>query len=130
MIVVDSSAIVAYLQDEPEAAEFRDILYSAGRILMSAVNVFECRMVLNGRLGDAAVARFDALAAEVGIEIVPFDQDQSRLAFEAHRRFGRGSGHAARLNMGDCAAYALAASRGLPLLFKGGDFAATDVRRP
>ncbi|HYC03677.1 MAG TPA: type II toxin-antitoxin system VapC family toxin [Azospirillaceae bacterium] len=127
-MVVDSSALVAILLDEPEAPSFRRYLAAAERPLMSAVTLLEVRMVIGSRLRDAGLDRLDTVIRENGIGVIPFDSEQSRLAFDAHRRYGRGSGHAARLNMGDCAAYALASSRNLPLLYKGGDFARTDIR--
>ena len=94
---------------------------------MSSVNALETRIVLEmGKRIDPQ--RFDELLARWTIDIVPFDETLSDLAFEAYRRFGKGR-HPARLNMGDCAAYALATSRGWPLLFKGEDFSQTDVEQ-
>ena len=92
---------------------------------MSAVNLLEARLVLTKGLPSAAL---DDFIAYYTIEIIPFDQPLSDLAFQAYGRFGKGR-HPARLNMGDCAAYALAKSRGWPLLYKGEDFALTDIER-
>jgi ribonuclease VapC len=127
-MVLDSSALVAIMLREPEMASFQQAIAAARDPLLSAVNLLECRMVLGSRGGDQILAKLDEYLTFIGCEIIPFDAEQSRLAFEAHRRFGRGSGHPARLNMGDCAAYALASSRTLPLLYKGADFALTDIR--
>ena len=127
MMVIDSSAMVAALAGEPEAETFRRLIRDAEGACMSAFNIFETRVVLNRRYGDGMATEFDLLLREAGVEIDPFDADQSRLAFETYRRFGKGTGHPARLNLGDCAAYALAQSKGLPLLFKGADFTETDV---
>ena len=83
--------------------------------------------MIDGRRDPVASRRFDDAVREAGIMIEPLDEDQARTAREAYRDFGRGSGHPARLNFGDCFAYALARCRGEPLLFKGGDFAHTDI---
>ncbi len=126
MIVVDSSALVAILKAEPEADEFQQIL-AANRCLLSAVSHLETSQVLISIKNTAASAKgLDDLIGSAGIQIVGFDQAQAVLARDAFVRFGKGR-HPAKLNLGDCAAYALAMSRGLPLLFKGTDFALTDV---
>jgi ribonuclease VapC len=126
-LVVDTSAIVACLTKEPERPEFMRLLALAERRVLSSVNLLEARIVLTGSKG---LPRdwVEEFFANERIEIVPFDQALSDLAFDAYRRFGKGR-HPAKLNMGDCAAYALAASRGWPLLFKGEDFSLTDVER-
>jgi ribonuclease VapC len=127
VIVVDSSAIVAILRGEADAPLFARILAMADEVRMSTVTDYELRIVL-GRYGAALVERYDVLVEEVGIGIVDFDKAESLRSCEAYRRFGKGN-HPAGLNMGDCAAYALAKSLDVPLLFKGNDFARTDVRR-
>jgi len=127
VIVVDTSAIIAMLLGEAEAFQYEDLLAAASDVRMSAVTDYETRVVLRPR-GPAMIGRYDALLAEIGIAIVPFDQEQSRLAFECYRHWGKGV-HPAALNLGDCAAYALAKSLDAPLLFKGADFARTDVKR-
>lgn len=126
-MVVDTSAVVASLTGEADAGRFRAALAATPMCRMSAVNVFECRLVLGSRFGDAMLREFELLLAKLPIAIDPFDGDAAVLAYDAHRRFGKGTGHPAGLNLGDCAAYALARSRGLPLLFKGNDFARTDI---
>ncbi|MFQ5773578.1 MAG: type II toxin-antitoxin system VapC family toxin [Kiloniellaceae bacterium] len=126
-MVIDTSAAVAILTNVPDEARYREAIKATFDLRMSALNVFECRVVLGVKGGDALAMAFDLLLAEAGVEIRPFDADQARLAYEAYRRHGRGSGHGAGLNLGDCAAYALARSLDAPLLYKGGDFAKTDV---
>ncbi len=127
MIVIETSAVVACLTDEPEAAEFTRRIALARRRLMSSVNLLEARLVLVFSKGIPAEIVDDFLANE-RIEVVPFDEPLSELAFDAYRRYGKGR-HPAKLNIGDCAAYALAKSRGWPLLYKGEDFAQTDIER-
>jgi ribonuclease VapC len=126
-MVVDTSAVVASLTAEPDADSYRAVLKGADECVMSALNVFECRVVLGARYGEAMLPSFELLIAKLPIRVVPFDADQAALAHRAYRRFGKGSGHRARLNLGDCAAYALARSLGRPLLFKGSDFSETDI---
>lgn len=126
-MVIDASAIVASLTDEPEAPSLRKALKAADSCAMSALNVLECRIVLGMRYGAAKLREFELLLAKLPIEIVAFDADQAVLAHQAYRRFGKGTGHKAQLNLGDCAAYALARLRACPLLYKGGDFAETDI---
>ena len=127
MIVVDSSALIAILRREPEADRFLQVIAAADTCLLSAVSLLETSMVLAGRTGDGtAWAGLDALIARAGMEVVAQDAEQARLARQAFLDFGKGR-HPAALNLGDCAAYALARSRGLPLLFKGEDFVRTDL---
>jgi ribonuclease VapC len=127
-MVVDTSAVVASLTGEPDAGRLQAALIAAPMCRMSAVNVFECRLVLGSRFGDAMLREFELLLAKLPVTVDPFDGDAAVLAYDAYRRFGKGTGHPARLNLGDCAAYALARTRGLPLLFKGDDFAKTDIK--
>jgi ribonuclease VapC len=127
VIVVDSSAIVAILLGEADAPLYGQVLATTDEVRMSAVTDYELRIVL-GRYGPPLVERYDALVNEIGIVMVDFDQGESLKSYEAYRLFGKGN-HPAGLNMGDCAAYALAKSLDTPLLFKGNDFARTDVRR-
>jgi ribonuclease VapC len=126
VIVLDTSAVVAIILGEPEAEEFRKVIALAKGASMSAASWFECAMVLHGR--DAALV--DVLRqflTMTRIAVVPVDAANAARAYDAFRRYGRGSGHPARVNFGDCFAYALASSLRAPLLFKGDDFAATDV---
>jgi len=125
-MTLETSAVLAILQDEPERSEFVGLIEGAERRLISAVSVLEASTVLEGRRGDDAGADLDLFLLRVGVEIVPFDAEQLVWARKAFRRFGKGR-HRAGLNFADCAAYALAQWSGEPLLFKGTDFGATDV---
>ena len=127
-MTLDTSAVLAILQDEAERTEFVSLIEQSSRRLMSAVSVLEAAMVLEGRKGDDAGSDLDLFLRRASIETVAFDQEQLLLARTAFRRFGEGR-HAAGLNFGDCASYALAQWSGEPLLFKGSDFTATDVAR-
>jgi ribonuclease VapC len=127
-MTLDTSAVLAVLQDEPERAEFVSLIEEAPRRLISAVSVLEAAMVLEGRRGDDAGTDLDLFLHRASVEMVPFDADQLIWARTAFRRFGKGR-HAAGLNFWDCASYALAQWSGEPLLFKGTDFGATDVGR-
>jgi ribonuclease VapC len=129
MIVVDSSALVAILEKEDDAGRYADAVQQADRLLVSALNVHETGMVLRIRHGSAAVARmWRFLQQENDFEIIPFDEAQAKEALSAFDRYGKGLHPKARLNLADCAAYALARTMKAPLLFKGDDFAATDVQ--
>ncbi len=125
--MIDTSALNAILRDEPEKDRFVDAILTATSRFMSAVSLQEAGMVVVGRFGDdAAWAPLDALVKRLDLEIVAHDGGLAHNAREAFLRFGKGR-HAARLNFGDCAAYALAKAGDLPLLFKGNDFSKTDI---
>jgi len=126
-LVVDTSAIVACMTGEPEVDLFAGLLELADTCVLTSLNLLELRLVITFSKG-MPVETIDDFLSDYRIDIVPFDEALSDLAFEAYRRFGK-SRHPAKLNMGDCAAYALAKSRGWPLLFKGEDFSQTDVER-
>lgn len=126
-VIVDTSAIIAILQDEPEAAAFATVADAAAQCRISAANFLEAAIVIDGRRDPIASRRLDDLLAELRMVIEPVTEAQARIARQAYRDFGRGSGHPARLNYGDCFAYALARDRGEPLLFKGEDFGHTDI---
>ena len=128
-MIVDTSALVAIIADEPEAERLLRALASAGSVQMSAATHVECGIVIDNRAGAATRRRFDDLLTTLDVEIAALTPQQARLAREAHRDFGRGSGSPARLNLGDCFSYALAADLGDELLFIGDDFAATDIAR-
>jgi ribonuclease VapC len=126
-MVIDTSAVIAILRLEPEAELFLRTITARDTLLMSSVSALEAAMVLaKGLDASLAWAPLDQFIAASRIEIVAFDQEQSRLAREAFAKFGKGR-HKAGLNLGDCTAYALARSRGMPLLFKGNGFPLTDV---
>jgi ribonuclease VapC len=130
MIVVDSSALCAVFFNEPEKAAYQAIIDSDDRCLLSAVNAHETACVLRGRLGQQAVVAFWQWLADNVIEVAPFDELQARTAAAAFDRYGKGMNSKARLNLADCAAYALARVMNAPLLFKGDDFSFTDAIRP
>lgn len=125
-LVVDTSALVAILLQEPEAGEFLRILSGAKQISLSAANKTELLIVIRSRLGPAGVAKALDLLAMYGVAIVPVDEFYADLAAGSFERFGKGR-HPAGLNFGDCFAYALAKQLGVPLLFKGQDFSQTDL---
>jgi ribonuclease VapC len=128
LIVVDSSALVAIHLAEPEAEAFSDVIAQDGAPYASTFTLFETRTVLSFRTGIAKPRDFEAWLVVARVISVAFDERQSALAFDAYQRWGKGN-HPASLNLGDCAAYALAKSLDAPLLFKGADFARTDVKR-
>ncbi|MBM3654893.1 MAG: type II toxin-antitoxin system VapC family toxin, partial [Alphaproteobacteria bacterium] len=125
--VVDSSALIAIVLNEPEREAFESIVI-LGRGVMSAVNVHESACVLRARLGEDGVALMWRLMAEFEIEIAAFDAAQARAAIAAYARYGKGVDPKVRLNLAEHAAYELAKTLDWPLLFKGADFSATDVR--
>ena len=126
-MIVDSSAIVAILKDEPEADHFHIALAEASAVAMSTASYVETSIVIDRLANPGLSQRLDDLLANYSVTLVSFSESQAHLARAAYREFGKHSGHAARLNLGDCFAYALAKERGEPLLFKGDDFAQTDV---
>jgi ribonuclease VapC len=125
--MIDSSALIAILSDAPEAEACARAIEAAAYRRISAVKFVETAIVIDSRRSPVASRRLDDLIRETGTVIEPVDEAQAILAWEAYRDFGRGSGHPARLNFGDCFAYALARRRGEPLLFKGEDFVHTDI---
>jgi len=128
MMVIDSSAILAILNDEPERRSFNEAIEQTDACLISVVSFVETSMVLEARKGYEGVRDFDLFVAQAGMELTDVDMEQARLAREAFCQFGKGR-HAASLNFGDCFSYALAKATGLPLLFKGNDFSLTDLER-
>lgn len=125
-MVIDSSAILAILQREPEAAVMAQAIRETAERCMSAISVLEIGTVIVNRRGEGGTSDLDSFIACTGIRIMPFDAEQAALACQAFERYGKGR-HPARLNLGDCATYALASSRAEPLLFKGSDFSLTDI---
>ena len=124
-MVIDTSALIAILLDEPDRRSFEAAIEAEPRRLVSAMTKLEAGMVMVGRYGTEGAVRLDQLLARIVATIVPFDDDQADIARDAFARYGKGR-HKAALNFGDCAAYALAVSEVEPLLFKGTDFGATD----
>jgi len=125
-MVIDPSALLAILQDEPERRAFNETIETATERRLSTASFVELSLVIEVRLGTEGIRDLDLFLATARIELVPFDATQARLAREAFRRFGKGR-HPAGLNLGDCFSYALARAMNEPLLFKGNDFSRTDV---
>jgi len=127
-MIIDTSALIAILRDEPEAAAWpkplRQLPIAAFRLRIFV----ESAIVIDGSRDPVASRRFDDLVKEAQLVIEAVTEVQARIAREAYRDFGRGSGHPARLNFGDCFAYAAAKALDEPLLYKGTDFGQTDVR--
>ena len=126
-MVIDTSVLVAIVLDEPSRDFLRKALQAAPTRVISSVSLLEAGMVLRAREGQLVVPKLYSIVEELRIETVVFDEAQAKLAIGAFARFGKGMGHRAQLNFGDCAVYALAAIRGEPLLATGNDFAATDL---
>jgi ribonuclease VapC len=121
-MIIDSSAIVAIVRGEPEAEAFLAVIRAEPDAEMSAGNYLETGIVID-RDGDAVLsAGLNPLLDQLGIKIVPITPEHAKIARQAYRDFGKGSGHKAQLNFGDCFAYALAMERGDVLLYKGDDF--------
>lgn len=126
-MIIDASALIAILRDEPEALFCAMAIESAAQRRVSAANFLETAVVIDGSRDPVASRRFDDLVKEARLIVEPVTEAQARIAREAYRDFGKGSGHPAQLNFGDCFAYALAKAAGEPLLFKGNDFTHTDI---
>lgn len=125
-MIVDSSAVVAILNQEPDAEYYEMAIVSAPTCRMSVANALEASIVVEGRGGAAAGHELDMFLKTAGITLAPVTAEHFEAARSAWRRFGKGN-HPAALNFGDCFAYALAKTTGEPLLFKGGDFILTDI---
>jgi ribonuclease VapC len=126
-MIIDTSALIAILRAEPEALTYARAIADAADRRVSAVNFVESAVVIDAGRNPIATRRFDDFIKEANISIEPVTARQAEVAREAYRDFGKGSGHPARLNFGDCFAYALAKVTGEPLLYIGRDFAHTDV---
>ena len=128
MMVIDTSALIAILSNEPERRVFNRRIAAAAETYISAATLLEVRIVLFARFGYQAVLALDAFLLRSGMTVVEVSPLIADIAFAAFRRFGKGTGHGAALNYGDCFSYALAKHLGAPLLFKGNDFSQTDIR--
>ena len=126
-MVIDSSALIALLVGEPETADFVLAIAAASTRVVSAPTYLETAIVMLARSGPQAPEKFDRLLLDLEIEVVAFTRDLAVLAIAAYRQYGKGTGHAAGLNFGDCVSYALAKLRNEPLMFKGDDFSRTDL---
>jgi ribonuclease VapC len=127
-MIVDSSAIVAIFRGEDDAGSFTDAMETAPTLRMSAATFLECSIVLDAVRNPVLSRKLDGLLATTGMSIEPVSEKQAHIAREAYRDFGKGSGHPAKLNFGDCFSYALAKDYDEPLLCKGNDFRQTDLR--
>jgi len=125
-MVVETSAVLAILLDEPEAAEFAQLIEDDPAPLISAASVFEAGIVLLSRYGPDARGDLQEFLEQGGLQVEPMTAEQADLALEAYQQFGKGR-HQAGLNFGDCFAYALCKATGQPLLFKGQDFSQTNI---
>ena len=128
-MILDTSAVIAILRNEPAAPVLAKTVEEAVHRRISAVNYVEAAAVIDGSRDPIASRRFDDLLREAQVAIEPVTETQARIVRQAYRDFGKGSGHPAQLNFGDCFAYALAKAKGEPLLFQGDDFPHTDVTR-
>jgi ribonuclease VapC len=126
-VIVDSSALVAILRDEADAAVFTAAIENAWECRISAATFLEAAIVIDGTRDPISSRRLDDLLRAANITIEPVTELHAHIARQAYRDYGRGSGHPARLNFGDCFAYALARTTGETLLFKGDDFRHTDI---
>jgi ribonuclease VapC len=121
-MIVDASAVIAILRQEPGAKKFAQAMEAAPVLQMSAANYVEAGIVIDAEKDPIASRRLDDLMRRASIEIAAITPEQAQVARQAYRSFGRGSGHPAKLNLGDCFAYALAVTTGSPLLAKGSEF--------
>jgi ribonuclease VapC len=124
-MVVDTSAVMTILKQEPDARSYAEVIETAKVRLISAVSLL-AGILAKSRKGDEGARELDTFLVAAELEVVSFDSEQAAVARDAFRRFGKGR-HPANLNFGDCAVYALAATRAESLLLKGCDFSATDV---
>lgn len=130
MIVIDSSAVIAIFRQEADAAHYAGLIANDDDPVISAANIVEASIILRGLKkisADRAERWLDEFIETAGIRIEPVTPDQARIARSAHLRFGKGTGHGAALNYGDCFAYGLAKAMDAPLLRKGNDFPLTDI---
>jgi ribonuclease VapC len=127
-VIVDTSALMAVVNTEPGFEQLSELLVAAPSVRLSAATLLESSIVTDGRRNPVLSARFDELLAELAVVVLPVTEAQARIARQAYRDYGRGSGHPAQLNFGDCFSYALAKDRGEALLYKGEDFVHTDIR--
>lgn len=128
MTVVDTSALIAILRQEDDAGDFARALERHHAVAISTATLVEAGAVALGRGGPPLFGKLQVLVAQADLEFVPLSAEHAEIAIEAYRRYGRGVGSPSCLNFGDCFAYALAKARDEPLLYKGNDFARTDIR--
>ena len=126
-MVIDTSAVLAWLKHEPERERIVAALEAHPVCRISAVSLLEAHIVVRAREHPTMLGKLQRFLEEIGVVVMPFDERQAGLADTAFQRYGKGQGHPAQLNFGDCAVYALAKSLDEPLLFVGNDFARTDI---
>jgi len=126
-MIIDTSALLAILRDEPDAGRYAHVIEAASICRMSAATYVEAGIVVDMNHEPVLSRRLDELLMRSEVAIEPVSEAQARIARRAYQDFGKGTGHPAKLNFGDCFSYALAKSMGEPLLFKGGDFIHTDI---
>jgi ribonuclease VapC len=127
-MIVDTSALIAILKNEPESQAFSDSIEAAKVVRLSAASYLESRIVVSRYKDPILMARLEEILENPGLQIEPVTAAQAKIAWEAYRDYGKGSGHPANLNFGDCFTYALARDKREPLLYKGDDFGHTDLR--
>jgi ribonuclease VapC len=127
-MIVDTSALIAILKNEPEAEAFSQTIEAAKVVRISAASYLESNIVVGKYKDPILTARLEEILENPGMEIEPVSPAQAKIAWEAYRDYGRGSGHPANLNFGDCFSYALARDKREPILYKGDDFVHTDIR--
>jgi ribonuclease VapC len=127
-MIIDSSVLVAIVLEEPDFRNYVDRISKATKRRVSAATLLETCIVVNREKGAVGLEILRRFIADTGIKVVDFTEAHAEIAFDAHLRFGKGMGHPAQLNILDCCTYALAADSGEPLLFKGSDFAKTDLK--
>ncbi len=128
MITIDSSALIAILKGEPERESFIRIMADADGVVISAGTYLETSILVDSSNDPVLIREFDELIFELAVEVVPVTRQSSELARVAYQKYGKQSKSAAKLNYGDCFAYALATETRTPLLYKGNDFSRTDIR--
>jgi len=126
-LVIDTSALIAILRDEPDAPAFASAIAAADQCHMSIASYVETGMIVDLARNPIASRQLDRFLHDANVELCPVTPEQGKIARLAYQDFGKGRGHPAQLNYGDCFAYALAIDMSVPLLFKGNDFAHTDV---
>ena len=127
-MIVDTSAVIAILKNEPEAEAFSDVIDAAKEVRISAASYLESKIVVSKYKNPVLAARLGEIFENPGVQIEPVTVEQAEIAWQAYRDYGKGSGHAANLNFGDCFSYALARAKRETLLYTGDDFVHTDIR--
>ena len=127
-MIIDTSALIAILKNEPESEAFSEAIETAKVVRISAASYLESNIVVGRCKNPILTARLEEILENPGLQIEPVTAAQAKIAWEAYRDYGKGSGHPANLNFGDCFSYALAREKREPFLYKGDDFAHTDLR--